>query len=364
MTPGGLAALSLILITLFSSVACGGSRTTAGQIALSDSPPESVVAVADLPSPPAARLRPLTGLPADEEDSSALRRPIAVMVDNIVDATPQTGLDNADVVIEALVEGGITRLMAIYQSRDAEVIEPVRSARTPFLQWVQEYDAIYAHVGSSTIDGPANAGQQIKDWLIADIDFDEEAGRWSSSTPFARDHLRKAPHNVITSTDGLRREGAARGYEGDTVIEPWQYQPEASLTLSGAPAPAFAVYFGAGSRFSATWEWEPETGTYLRSQFGRPHVDALTGSQLAFANVVVQFAAAEVVTSKGHVLIDTIGEGRALAFRSGEVIEAVWSKPDRTSRTRFYSLGGSELSLVPGATWIEVVDVSGDVRFP
>ena len=110
------------------------------------------------------------------------------MIDNIFTATPQAGLDQADVVIEALVEGGVTRYMAIFHSREPGVIEPVRSARTPFLYWASEYDALYVHVGSAELDGPADAGQQIHIWGIHDMDL----GTKPFDYAYIRDPARRA----------------------------------------------------------------------------------------------------------------------------------------------------------------------------
>ena len=353
---------SLVCISVVCTVACGSDRST-GAPSSGAAPtiePATEQFSAEVARAPGPRLAPLTGLPISDEDPSPYRRPLAVMIDNIIDATPQSGLDKADVVIEALVEGGITRFMALYQSRDAEVIEPVRSARTPFLHWVMEYDAIYTHVGSSTLEGPANAGQQIEEWNIADLDLNTEVGPWFSVKPYDRNPARRAPHNVLTSSQRLRSEAAARGYENETAVSAWQFHPEAASLAPGTPAGSFNVRFGALSpRFVVRWDWDAGSGSYLRSQFGAPQFDAFSGARLASPNVVVQYAAAEVVSSKGHVLIEVVGEGRAQVFRSGEVVEAVWRKSDSGPRTRFYALDGSELSFVPGPTWIEVVDLSG-----
>ena len=303
-------------------------------------------------------IAPLTGLPISDEASSALQRPLAVIIDNIAEATPQSGLDKADIVIEALVEGGITRLLAIYQSRGADVIEPVRSTRTPFLYWVMEYEAIHVHAGVSAEPGPANAEQQIREWRIANLDLDVE-GPWIEEKPYDRNPDREAPHNVVTSTQRLRREAGARKYDYEARIPPWQFQSNASSPVSGAPAASFTVSFGTLSRFVASWEWDPGGGAYVRSQFGAPQFDGNSGARLAFPNVVVQYSEANVVSARGHVLIDVIGEGRAQVFMAGEVVEARWRKVDSASRTRFYGLDGEELFFVPGPTWIEVVDNSG-----
>ena len=337
--PLGLCLLGLACAAILCLPACAREKSSQGQLRDQN-------------------IAPLTGLPIADEDSFALQRPLAVIIDNIVEATPQSGLDRADIVIEALVEGGITRLLAIYQSRGADMIEPIRSTRTPFLHWVLEYNAIHVHAGVSAEPGPANAEQQIREWRIANLDLDVE-GSWIEEKPYDRNPNREAPHNVVTSTQRLRREAGARKYEYEASIEPWQFQSNASTQMPGSPAASFIVTFGALSPFAPSWEWDAAGGVYVRSQFGAPHLDGHSGVRLAFPNVVVQYVETNVVSAKGHVLIDVIGEGRAQVFRSGEVVEARWRKSDSTLRTRFYGLDGAELSFVSGPTWIEVVDNSG-----
>lgn len=325
-------------------------------------PPVALATAAALPTraPEPAPVAPLTGMPVGSPDGArrAGQRPIGVMVDNNEAAAPQAGLDRADVVIEALVEGGITRFMAIYESQDAERIEPVRSARTPFLHWALECDAIYAHVGSAEGSGPANAGQQILDWRVAALDM--EGGPTPAAAAFSRDPKRAAPHNVATSTAALRKVAAGRGYDREPRFGVWRFAVSSGVG-PGAPASSLRVGFGALSEFTARWDWEEASGTYRRSQFGASHVDAVTGRQLAARHVIVQFARSYVADANGHVLIDNVGEGRALVFAGGQVVEATWRKTDDASRTRFYGPEGEEMVFSPGNTWIEVVDLSGGV---
>jgi hypothetical protein len=278
------------------------------------------------------------------------------MIDNSADASPQAGLDRADVVIEALVEGGITRFMAVFQSREAEAIEPVRSARTPFLHWALEYDAILAHVGSAEAAGDADAGQQIEDWKVDDLDM--ESGARPSPAAFSRDRAREAPHNVLTSTIDLRKAGDERGYARAARLGLWRYSSapiDGPLTI----ARAFTVSFGRLSTFTARWEWDDVTQVYLRSQFGAPQVDGRSGRAVSATNVVIEYAVNRVADENGHVLIDNIGQGRAQIFMAGRAVEATWRKANDAARTRFYGPDGVEIAFRPGPTWIEVVDPSG-----
>lgn len=304
----------------------------------------------------------LAGRPVETAaDAPLARRPIAVMVDNNRAAVPQTGLNRADVVIEALVEGGITRFLAVFHSREAARIEPVRSARTPFLHWALEYDALFAHAGSSEETGGADAGRQIREWNVADLDY--QGAKPVAADTFARDGAREAPHNVYTSTANLRRAAESRGYNRAPTFQPWSFElrPPASSVVR-LPATRITVGFGSLSPFTVGWSWDASSHLYRRSQNGGPHLDVATNEQLTASNVVVQYARSYVADGVGHVLIDNIGQGRAQLFMDGMVIDATWRKADDASRTRFYSPTGLEIGFRPGATWIEVVDVSGGVR--
>jgi Protein of unknown function (DUF3048) N-terminal domain/Protein of unknown function (DUF3048) C-terminal domain len=300
------------------------------------------------------RFAPLTGVRLSEDEYLTLkaRRPISVMLDNISLAQPISGVDRADVIIEALAEGGIPRLLAVYHSMDADYIEPVRSARTSFLYWALEYDAMYAHVGSAERAGPANAGAQIIEWNVSDLDY--EGGTAPARTAFSRNPNREAPHNVFTSTERLRAEGVARGYERELEFSPWQFSDQVSL---GAPTTTLGVDFGAS--YAPRWDWDPAVNTFVRTQYGALQRDGYSGGPITASNVVVVYANAQVVDSSGHVLYDLLGEGRAQLFINGQAFEAIWRKEDIGGRTRVYSPDGQEAVFAPGKTWIEVVPLSG-----
>jgi hypothetical protein len=348
-------ALALLFFPLLLSVllaACGGepyrAKDPSPTPALDEPPPAE---------PPVVRIAPLTGQVISEEHFATIsdRRPLAVMIDNIITATPQVGLDQADVVIEALVEGGITRFMAIFHSKEPAIIEPVRSARTPFLFWASEYDALYVHVGSSETDGPADAGQQIREWGIYDLDLGGEALKNS----FIRDPKRPAPHNVLISAAHMHEKAVEFGFQGPASFAIWPFTGPEGL-VQGTFAPGFTVRFGVMSpRFSARWDWDAGSMTYLRSQFGGPQVDPLSDARIGAANVIVQYANAYIADRNGHVLMDVVGEGRAQIFTGGNVIEGGWRKTDRRERTEFFGPDGLPIPLLAGQTWIEVVDPSG-----
>ncbi len=349
-----LAAIAVLRLTLFGTGAAGVTPT-----------PSSVargpLSTLPLPTPTLAAARPaypLTGLPMTDADllRTQRQRPVAVMIDSNDAFNAPIGLDRADVVFEALVEGGITRYLAVYDSRDADTIEPVRSARTPFLPWVLEFDALYAHVGRAEAPGPADSGQQIADLKIADLDM--EGGPSPVPMAYQRDATREAPHNVVTGTGALRAAAALRGDDRAPRMGEWHFAPPSTADAALPAAAGVDVDFGPAAASHPSWIWDDTDGVYRRLADGAVQVDGATRQPLTATNVAVMHARNYVADSNGHVLIDNVGRGTAELYIGGHVIHGTWRKPDNVSRTRFYDRDGNEIAFRPGNTWIEVEAVS------
>jgi hypothetical protein len=275
------------------------------------------------------------------------------MFDNAPGAYPQYGLSQADVVYEAFVEGGITRFMGLYWSQEADRLEPIRSARTPFVVWADEYGALYAHAGEADTDNAANAGGQMQDWHI----FDLNAFAPVPSSAFYRDDERYAPHNLATGTVPLRQAAMALGYAGSPTVASWLFKEGGAGTAAAPAAEGIEINFG-GERIPwalVQWHWDPASKSYLRFQFGGPAVDANTQQQLRFTTVIVMQTSTEVVDDSGHVLLGQLGSGPATVFLDGKEVEGTWKKADRQDRTRYYDAQGNEIALNGGPIFIEVV---------
>lgn len=345
-----LAALAVLRLTIFS--AGGGASATPAPV-VTRGPLSSLPQPTATPTPGRPTF-PLTGVPmTDAYLAQAQRhRPVAVMIDNNDAFNAPIGLDRADVVFEALVEGGITRFVAVYDSQDAGTIEPVRSARTPFLAWVLEFDALYAHVGRAESPGPADSGQQIADLKIADLDM--EGGPNPVPEAYQRDPTREAPHNVVTSTGALRAAAALRGYDRAPRLGEWRFAASNAADPALPVATKIDVDFGPIAASHPSWAWDEAHGVYVRSADGVLQIDGATHQPLTATNLVVMHARNYVADSSGHVLIDNVGQGPAEVYIGGHVIGGTWRKPDNASRTRFYDSAGSKISFRPGNTWIEV----------
>ena len=348
---GGLTAAAMLV------VGGGDSPVAAAPVTPTPSLPPSLTPTnTPIPSPTPIRFAGiLDGVPMSESEWQSRKDllPIAVMFDNSPDAFPQAGLDKADVVYEAFVEGGITRFMGVYWRQEAEYLEPVRSARTPFVVWADELGAMYAHAGEAVTDNGANAGGQIEEWGIKDLTaFGGEA-----DVAYFRDSDRYAPHNLVTGTTALREAAKRLHYAGPPSLAPWLFKADGEGTAGYPQAGGIEINFQ-GTRYPwqlIQWHWDPQTNLYGRYQFGGPHFDARTEQQLMFKNIIVMTVGAEVVDESGHVLLDQLGSGKAMVFLDGRQIDATWKKADRKSRTRLYDKAGAEIAFDRGSTFIEVV---------
>ncbi|MBE0609898.1 MAG: DUF3048 domain-containing protein [Dehalococcoidia bacterium] len=279
--------------------------------------------------------------------------PLAIMMDNTPNSYPHSGLAQADLVYEAFVEGGITRLMAVFWRREADLVMPVRSARTPFVIWVTELGAMYGHAGSANTVNDANAAGQIVEWGVKDLNaFSPEA-----NTGYYRDLGRYAPYNLATGTKKLRDIAATLSFVGPSALETWKFRDSGDPPIAGTKAEGIEVDFQ-GSRYSwqlIQWKWDAEAKAYGRYQFGGPQIDAVSDKQLKFNTVIVLLAPGRVVDESAHVLLDQLGEGPATVFTGGKAIAGTWKKAERESRTRFYDESGQEIAFERGPIFIEVI---------
>ena len=272
------------------------------------------------------------------------QRPVAVMIDNLPDARPHSGMSEADVVYEAVTEGGITRFMAVFGDAEANVVGPVRSARHYFIYWASEYDAIYLHAGASP------QGYDAADAIgLTRLDFTYGQGvYWRTSD-------RWAPHNLYTSIGRSRQliAEAGRGHLG-----PLDFKEE-------APSPGLAtvdVTYPDGYR--VTYEYRTSDNDFLRYMQRQPHIDAASGVQYHPKSVVVQFVNTWRIPgdTAGRVDMTLLGSGPAYFILDGKAIEGSWRKDALTSPTIFLDKRGKRVLLNLGQTWIQVVPAEGSVR--
>ncbi|OPX86796.1 MAG: putative lipoprotein YerB precursor [Pelotomaculum sp. PtaB.Bin104] len=287
--------------------------------------------------PPAAKYScPLDGAPINEIPV----RPIAVTIDNFSSARPQSGLDQADLVYEVPVEGGITRYLAIFFHGEAKTIGPVRSARPYLIDLAREWDAVYIHVGQSP-----QAQAYFAQNKIAHIN------EMLHSSGFWRDKSRKAPYNLYTGTDSLWQEINKLGLNKKVSPEGYSFRKE-SEGFAGKTAKKLIISYPYGR---VGYQYDANTGTYLRFLNNSPYKDAISGIQLSVANVLIQQVSIRPFDSEGRLEVGLIGKGRALLFSDGQVQEGTWQKDSTTHRTRFYDQTGVEMQMKTGKTWIQLI---------
>jgi hypothetical protein len=342
------------------------------------------------PSIPKDQLCPINGgmFTKLEKDIWVTRRPLAVMIENSKDSRPQSGLSAADVVYEAVAEGGITRFMGLFYCNAALegnlTLAPVRSARIYFVNFVAEYDALYAHVGGAgncddiNVDPRAKALCSIQRYNVKDLDQMGRAGDFKTCHRLANrlDHEVAYEHTMGCFMEELYKAGAKWGWTNvdekdvswDKGFVSWKFMP-AGTKATGSPANTVSYAFWQTnpdfqSDYNVSWSYDSATDTYIRSNGGVQSIDLNTGEPLRFKTVIVEFAKETILDDvEKHLLYDTIGTGKGLAFMNGIATPITWSKLARATRTVYYESPGKELKLNPGPIWISIVPAQNTINY-
>lgn len=304
-------------------------------------------------------------------------RPLGIMIENHEESRPQSGLYSADVVYEAVAEGGITRFLAIFYCQDAGTVGPVRSARTYYLDFISEYGnyPLYAHVGGANAPGPADALSQIEKYGWQAYN---DLNQFSIGFPtFWRDYERlghpvSTEHTMYSTTEKLWKEASKRGLtEIDKDKNKWdedfdKYSFKEDEAEAAPTAQSISLNFWKGyEAYSVEWRYDKATNSYLRFNGGKEHLDFNNKKQLTAKNIIILFMT-ERTANDGyegdiHLLYGTKGTGKAIVFIDGKRIDATWVKKDRTSRTKIIDLQGKEIKFNRGITWFDVLPTGNTV---
>ncbi len=304
-------------------------------------------------------LDPLTGISC--EQAEAERRPVAIMLNNIKQALPQQQIAMADVLYECQVEGGLTRLLGIYNDWSAlKAIGSVRSSREYYIDFAANHDAIYVHAGGSEA-----AYVNLKQRKINNLDAvnDGVAGQFFYRDPERRKTM-GYEHTLVIDGDKLDAAIAAKKYRtayAQSFASPLHFVGEEQRIdlVNGTAATEITVKFGA---HTAAFAYDAATNKYLRSQNGNPHVEGTTGEQLAFENVITLFCPYTFTNdSLNHIEVDDVGSGKGYYFTGGKYVSINWSKASGDAAFKLTYDSGRELYLTPGKTNIEIVSYSGNV---
>ncbi|TSC90094.1 MAG: hypothetical protein G01um10145_198 [Microgenomates group bacterium Gr01-1014_5] len=307
------------------------------------------------------------------------RRPLTVSIENHEEARPQSGLSKADIVYEAIAEGGVTRFLSVFYcgvAAEETQVGPVRSARIYFMDWASEYGEypLYVHVGGANKPGPADALGAVRKYGWEQYN---DLNQFSIGFPtFWRDYERfdrtvATEHTMYSTTDKLWTVAEKRGLFAkdkkgnawDEDFVKWPFVDGKAVENPTATKISFPFWEGQ-TQYAVAWNYDSASNSYKRENGGQIHKDMNNDQQVSAANVVILYTKSKgPIDELKHMLYDTIGSGKALVFQNGNVIQATWKKTTRSTRTRFTDAKGKEISFVRGPIWIEVTDPTSKVTY-
>ena len=281
-------------------------------------------------------------------DTNSTSRPYAVMINNINVARPlQSGLQDAYIIYEIIVEGGITRYMALFLDQDTERIGSIRSARHYFLDYALENDAIYVHHGQSP--------QAQSDFRTLGIDRIEVN---NSTTGFRDNSLNVASEHRLFTSIGLLNNGLGNirtQRDNDLLLNYSIDELDLSSYVGAIPANNVTIKY---SRYiTNTYEYDSESGVYKRFVNGEEHTDYVTKEQYTFKNIITYQVDNYTLNdgeNKGRQDIENIGEGTGYYISGGYAVPITWEKSSRSSQTKYYLENGEELVVNDGNTFIQI----------
>lgn len=326
----------IILLAGMSGLLIGAGAMTAWLMQPEPEPEPAPVIVKEEPEPepePTTVASPLTGIQVEPE---LAQLPVtAVIVENSPEARPQSGLGEAGVVFESMVEGSITRFLALYQEQKPEEIGPIRSVRRNHIDWLQGFDAAIAHVGGSPL-----ALSRLRDRNVPDLDqFQNPEAYWRSSNRFA-------PHNMYSSRDALLKVHEKRGYTNSdfTGFARKKAEPQAMPDATSIDVQI------SGPMYNVRFDYDKASNAYKRFMGGTPHVDQLTNEQITSDVVVVMVAGYR--RDGIYSVYESIGNGTAYIFQDGTATKGTWEKRRASENIRFGDENGLPVGINPGNTWI------------
>ena len=286
---------------------------------------------------------------------SGTERPIAVMIDNHNQAWPQAGLNNAYIVYEIIVEGGETRLMALFKGQDLATIGPVRSARHYFLDYAMENDAIYVHFGWSP-----QAESDISKYRVNNIN-----GITESSEIFWRSNEKYAPHNAVTSTEKILKSANAKNYRTTSNKESvLNYVADEFDLEEGIVANEVTIPHSELQKVS--YEYDAENKVYKRYARAKEQTDWTTGEAVQTKNIIITFCDNYTLNDgedKGRQGLKNIGTFNGYYITNGKAIKIQCIKSDRDKQTIYQDLDGKEINVNDGNTFVHICSTSANVTF-
>lgn len=299
-------------------------------------------------------------------DENSNERPLAIMIDNNVGNNNHIGLQESYLNYEIIVEGGLTRIMAIFKDKNVSTIGPVRSSRHYFLDYALENDAIYTHYGWSTY-----AQSDISALKINNING------LTDEIPFWRDKTIQAPHNVFTSLNKIKSLALEKNYKLTTNNwKNFNYNPkEINLNEKFESTPsqenesetknyvlrANNISMNYSNSQIRSYQYDSTNKYYLRFMNGASHNDKETGENLHYKNVIIEKVYNYSIDSYGRQDLTTTGTGEGYFVTDGYAVPINWTKSSRSAKTKYTYKNGEEIELNDGNTFIQIIPTSSDI---
>ncbi len=278
------------------------------------------------------------------------RRPVAVMLNNIEEACPQSGISHASVIYEAPVEGRITRLMGIFEDYDGlSKIGSVRSCRDYFIFYAAGFDAVYCHYGQSVYAVPYLEKPEV-DNLSGLTGYGDQV--------YYRTSDRKPPHNAYTSFDGIQKGIKINKYSQNYDSKykgHYRFADDKDPVTLKDGFQADTVKPG-GYKVNAPWfTYNQKTGLYDRFQYGKPQTDEENDEQISVKNIIIQNSKWENYDENGYLNIDVNTSGTGTYITNGKAVSVTWDKKDPWGPTYYYDEDGERITMNQGKTWVCIV---------
>ncbi|MDR1533283.1 MAG: DUF3048 domain-containing protein [Clostridiales bacterium] len=285
------------------------------------------------------------------------RRPVAIVINNLYRALPQSGIGQADIVYEVLAEADITRLVGVYHDFDADKIGPVRSARHYFLDFALDWDAVFVHHG-----GSPQAYTALRDLGVDSLDgmIEEGITFWRDAERAAKPSMYE--HSSYTGVEKLLEALESKRFRLETELEPpFRFFPVPTAYSAAGAADRLTVPFSLA--YTTIFEYDGEARVYKRFNNQGEHIDEATGEQLAFANVIVQFVDEYIISgdTEGRREFNLVSAGTGYLFTGGRYMDIIWEKKSHQEPTRWFDGEWNKLAINRGKTAICVLNYRKEV---
>lgn len=275
-------------------------------------------------------------------------RAFAVAIGNNLQARPQSGLSQADIIYEVPAEGGVSRYLAIFYGGYSEKIGPCRSARPYLVSLADQFSAGLAHVGGSN-----DALALLEKGKTPNLD------EFANSASFWRSTDRKAPNNCYTSTENLLKWYDSHNYKEQYIPTGFKFMKSSEKMIGEPVSSIYVDYPGAKNSYS----YNEFNGLYYRSVSKAQQIDPEGDVDITCSNVIVQYITSKKLDKEGRLEIDLKKGGKAIFFINGQMLEGTWARAVEDKPTVYFDASGEEMKFATGKTWIQLVDQDCKVKY-